>query len=138
MFRARESYVPRARFSTWVYTITTNLCYDELRKGKRRSSLESMLGRTVLTEEQLCWIGQMHRGARSRPDLHVQQRELSDALREAITQLSSAHRDVVRMRIDEGRGYADIADRIGCSVGTAKSRMHYAVKGLREAMFRLL
>ena len=41
VFRARERYRPDARFSTWLYTIATNLALNELRRPRRRSPHQS-------------------------------------------------------------------------------------------------
>lgn len=53
---------------------------------------------------------------------------------EAGTQLSHEHWTAVVLKRYEGFGYDEIAKVMGCSVGTAKSRVHYGLKQLREAL----
>jgi RNA polymerase sigma-70 factor (ECF subfamily) len=48
--------------------------------------------------------------------------------------LSEDHRRVVSLRIDEGLAYGEAAERLGCSVGTVKSRMHYALQRIRQGL----
>ena len=134
VFRARESYRPTARFSTWLYTIATNLCYDELRKHRRQVSLEGMLGHPPNADEQLLAAARHGRTTPAGPDVQAERRELSGMIDETIRSLSREHREVITLRIHEGLGYAEVAERLDCSLGTAKSRMHYAMKKLRERM----
>lgn len=136
IFRARESYRPTAKLSTWIYTIVTNLCYDELRKHRRQVSLESMLGHPPTAEDQLSWPGTLRSGGPPRPDVQVERKELAALVRDIMQTLSREHQEVICLRIDEGLGYAEVAERLGCSVGTAKSRMHYAMKKLRDGLLR--
>jgi len=136
VLRAKDTYRPIAKFSTWIHTITTNLCYDELRKHRRQVSLESMLGHPPTAEDQLFSARSMRRHPVPRPDAQAEQKELADLVDDIIESLSRQHRDVIVMRIREGLGYAEIAQRAGCPTGTAKSRMHHAMKKVRDELMR--
>lgn len=135
---ARASYRPTAKFTTWLYTIAKRLCFDELRKHRRQTSLESVLGHPPTAEDRLGFADPTRRPSPPRPDREVERREIGDLIGEAILTLSDEHQQVIRLRIDEGLGYAEAAERLGCSTGTAKSRMHYAMKNLREELLRRL
>jgi RNA polymerase sigma-70 factor (ECF subfamily) len=133
VFRARADYRPIARFSTWLYTIATNLCYDLLRKQRRRVSLESMLGHPPSIEDRFPGAGS-GRPPLPAPDVQAERRELAGLVTDLLAELSPDHRQVIALRVHEGLGYAEAAARLGCSVGTAKSRMHYAIQRLRRRM----
>ena len=53
---------------------------------------------------------------------------------EAMTRLSTDHREVLRECYVEGRSVADAARRLGVPEGTVKSRTHYALRALRLAL----
>ena len=136
VFRAKDSYRPLAKFSTWLYTIATNRCLDELRRHRREVSLESVLGRAPTAEDHLLQAGPLRRPPATRPDVQAEQNELASLVREVIGSLSHEHRQMILLRTHEGLGYAQAAARLGCSVGTAKSRMHYAMKNLRDGLMK--
>lgn len=136
VFRARGSYRQEAKFSTWLYTIATNLCYDELRKHRRQVSLESMFGHPRASEDQSSAPGPSRRSPAPRPDVEAEQKELTGLIGEAMQSLSPEHQEVISLRVHEGLACAEAADRLRCSIGTVKSRMHYAVKKLREELMR--
>lgn len=55
----------------------------------------------------------------------------SQTLREALSQLTPEHREVVILHETEGLNYEECAGIIGVPVGTVKSRLHHAFKNLR-------
>jgi RNA polymerase sigma-70 factor (ECF subfamily) len=136
VFRARDTYQPSAKFSTWLYRIVTNLCYDEFRKHRRQVSLESMLGSLLAVESHLPQAGLGRRGPAQRPDVQAEEKEMGTLIEDAMETLSQEHREVISLRIHEGLACAEVADRLGCSIGTVKSRMHYALKKLREQLMK--
>ena len=136
VIRAKQTYRPTAKFSTWLYTIATNLCYDYLRKHRRQVSLESVLGPPTTNEDEVLGAGAMRRTQPARPDAQAEQRELVGLVEDVMQSLSPEHREVISLRIHQGLGYAEAAEKLGCSVGTVKSRMHYAMKRLRERLLR--
>ena len=136
VIRAKQTYRPTAKFSTWLYTIATNLCYDYLRKHRRQVSLESVLGHPATNEDEVLGAGAMRRTSPPRPDVQAEQRELVGLIEDVMQSLSPEHREVISLRIHQGLGYAEAAEKLGCSIGTAKSRMHYAMKRLRERLLK--
>jgi RNA polymerase sigma-70 factor (ECF subfamily) len=68
------------------------------------------------------------------PDVEIEREEQRARLRSAIESLSEKHRTVILMHVYKGMEYAEIAKQLGCSVGTVKSRMHYAIKSLKQMM----
>jgi RNA polymerase sigma-70 factor (ECF subfamily) len=92
-----------------------------------------MLGHPPSIEDRFPGAGRGHPPPPA-PDVQAAQRELAGLVSELLKGLSDDHRRVIALRIHEGLGYAAAAERLGCSVGTAKSRMHYALRRLREGM----
>ena len=138
-YRNRKSYVPKARFVTWIYRIATNLCHDEFR---RKRSAHTVSLNTSFTfqinekgEEETCALYEMiPDDSVIPPNVEVEKEEQRMRLRAAIESLSEKHRVVINMHVYKGMEYAQIAEQLGCSVGTIKSRMHYAIKTLRQML----
>jgi RNA polymerase sigma-70 factor (ECF subfamily) len=68
------------------------------------------------------------------PDSELNHQRLSEALRQAMTSLSSEHRAVVDLTYFHGMGYREIADVVGCPVDTVKTRMFHARRRLKQAL----
>ncbi len=60
-------------------------------------------------------------------------RELAEQLREVIYTLPVIHQQVLLLRFFEDASLQEIAALLGCSLGTVKSRLHYALHKLRQA-----
>jgi RNA polymerase sigma-70 factor (ECF subfamily) len=119
-FQAIETFRGSARFYTWIYRITVNLCMDHFRKqGVERNPVgaDQSMEFDPLT-----------------PDSVAVQHETSQAVRQAIRALPSDHRTVIILRELEGLSYKEIARVTGSSIGTVMSRLFYARKRLREIL----
>jgi len=68
------------------------------------------------------------------PDCELHHQRLGEALRKAMTSLSSEHRAVVDLTYFHGMGYREIADVVGCPVDTVKTRMFHARRRLKQAI----
>ncbi len=101
--------------SAWIYRITVNACIDWLRKRKRRAAA---------CDIAVCSLGGC--------DCKHQESEVRDLIAQALRSLSPVHRRVLLLRWIEGLSYKEIAQRLGCSVGTVMSRLHYARKYLHQ------
>ncbi|MBK6495977.1 MAG: sigma-70 family RNA polymerase sigma factor [Gemmatimonadetes bacterium] len=111
------------KFSTWLYTIGSNLAKNELR-NRARSPLvfhESSRapgeheGRTLEFED-----------SRSRPDDLFANRHLRELVEATVARLSPHHRIVFVLRELEGKSYEDIAEVTNTNLGTVKSRLNRA------------
>lgn len=69
-----------------------------------------------------------------KPDEHLQQERLGEALREAMASLSAEHRAVVDLTYFHGLGYREIAEIVDCPVDTVKTRMFHARRRLKRAL----
>lgn len=136
-YRSREGYTPKASFAAWIYRIATNLCYDEFRKRRTSPVISLNTSFTVQVtekgdEETFELYEYIPDDSILPPDIEIEREEQRARLKAAIESLSEKHRAVIIMHIYKGMEYAEIATQLGCSVGTVKSRMHYAIKFLKQ------
>lgn len=122
----------QAKFRTWLYTIARNLCIDASRRDKFRAgpSLDAPMGEDGPT------LGE--RIASDDPGADAS-RALADAqfkaaYEAALAKLPAEQREVFVLREVSGLGFAEIAELTGANENTVKSRMRYALKGLRDAL----
>ncbi len=130
VLRSAASYSPQAKFSTWVYTIARNFCIDTFRKKKLRHnvSLEEPLGSSDDTGR----LEDVLPDDAPKPDQEASAHDLENKLAEALSRINPDQRDVFLMRDQQGLQFDEIAEIIGVSVNTVKSRMRYALQALQE------
>ncbi len=111
------------KFSTWIYTIASNLAKNELRNRSRNPLVlfQAMKKSWEADHRPLQFEDPHHR-----PDDLYRQRQLRELVEWAITQLPEHHREVFVLRELEGRSYEDIAEIANCNLGTVKSRLNRA------------
>jgi RNA polymerase sigma-70 factor (ECF subfamily) len=115
VFARRKLYHPSSRFSTWLWRIALNLCYDELRR-KQRSGKR-------LVEGELCDVPLEIASGEAGPDIRVVEREESELVRTALLRLDEDLRTVVVLRFCEGLKFREIAELLGIPEGTVNSRL---------------
>lgn len=120
LLRRAESFSGRARFSTWMYRVTTNACNDLARKRARRPQVADA-DVAVLADDPSV-------------DDVIAARELRLELRQALAVLDRDDREAVVLHDVLGLRYADVAARLGIPVGTAKSRIHRAHARLAQIL----
>ena len=122
VFAKRKDYQPSGKFSTWLWRIALNLCYDELRRRQRReeSSLDGMCVEAVAALETFA-------APEPPPDKLLVDQERSDLVRTALMQLSEAYRAVLVLRHYENLKFREIAGVLEVPEGTVKSRMAEAL-----------
>ncbi len=121
-----------ASFQTWLYRIATNLTIDAARARKRHWADTFSLDEPMETDE-----GEMRRQLPADRRGTVSQAESSQLQRivgETIAQLSSKLRTVITLYDIEGLSYKEIAEVLGCPVGTIKSRLFNARNQLRDML----
>jgi RNA polymerase sigma-70 factor (ECF subfamily) len=102
----------------WLFTVARNLVIDHARKRQARPVEVAPL------DAERVMTGDVTAGAAL----------ANHALREAVANLSTAHREVLHEVYFEDRPVPDVAARLGIPVGTVRSRVHYAIRSLREAV----
>ena len=118
-----HSFRQDSAFETWLYRIVVNLSIDAVnRRSRRRESLFSTVGETAIQQEI---------DPRQDPTREAEKKELQEWVTQAVNSLSLNHRTVVILHELQGLSHPQIADILGCSEGTVRSRLHYARKKLR-------
>jgi RNA polymerase sigma-70 factor (ECF subfamily) len=117
IFVHRKDFRQGAKFSTWLWRIALNLCYDELRKRQRHGefSLEDSAGEAASARERVC--------EEPSPDARLATREECELVRGALLRLPEAHRAVLVLRYCEGLKLREIADILEIPETTASSRI---------------
>lgn len=130
--RNAAGWEPKAKFTTWVYTIARNHCIDEARKGRFRKteSLNETVGRDGEGDEKLDRV----ESPIPKGDAVAHGTRLRKAIDEALATLPEEQRVVFLMREVSGLAFKDIADAVGVGENTVKSRMRYALAGLKKAL----
>ena len=130
IYRARETYRPAAKFSTWLFRITANVSLNALRA---RSSRRDDVSIDRLAE----WSDkpQVPADADARtPEHRLQRTELQDKVQEAIRALPEKQQIAVVLNKYEGMGYASIAKTLGCSTMAVKSLLARARENLKDRL----
>jgi len=115
-----------ARFETWLYRVTVNRC----RSRMRRKRLPSADWNDI--EERLERIPETH--PHHNPEKATLWREQAVELWQAVDGLSAAQRTTVLLRYQQGFSYSEIAQTMGISEGTVKSRLYHAHRKLKQQL----
>jgi len=126
-YRNRGSFQAIAKFSTWIYTIAGNLAKSELRRRKRWRFLSlgsrDEDGKTFELADPS-----------SHPDKDTETALAETQIEDAIARLPERYREAVILRDVEGLDYAEIAEIVGCPLGTVKSRINRGRLRLQEEL----
>ena len=118
IFEKRKSYRQSGRFSTWLWRVALNVCYDELRRTRRRGEV------ALETEGDEGAAGaEAMRGQDDSPDLRLVAQEEGELVRRALLQLPEIYRTVLVLRHYESLKLAKIAEVLEIPEGTVNSRM---------------
>lgn len=119
VLRYRETYRDGNLFTTWVYRIARNAYIDQARKRRRE----------VHTEEPVDLPVNPSNGLEQNQDLEL--------LRQALDKLPEAQRELLVLARFQQMPYEQIAALLEIETGTVKTRVHRAVKQLRDIYFQL-
>lgn len=124
MYKTLSTYdIERGAFMTWVTTITRNLLVDHFRKSKH-DRLTDSLDTPVSEHEDAMPLGAQIEDRALPPDAHVQSRETSEAVHQALQKLSPELREAVVLRDLQDMDYREIATVLKVPEGTVKSRIN--------------
>ena len=128
-WKSIKRFQGKSSFYTWIYRIVMNVTIDWLRKKQVKGT-----GAEFDDAIQLKEIDPASRTvpkADALPHERMEQNEIRARIDAAIAQLSPEHRAVVLMKETEDMQYHEIAETLGCSIGTVMSRLFYARKKLQ-------
>ena len=118
-----------AAVDTWLYRIATNLVIDRFRREKRAPQWVPVAGDSDESIRDLPTSGRD-----SDPQAAVQLTELQRQVQKAVYSLPTQLRAVVVLHDMEGLSYEEVAQTVGCPVGTVKSRLFNARLLLRRKL----
>ncbi len=123
VYRHIHRFDKTKKFSTWIYTIASNLAKNELRNRSRNPLIlfQTITGTRGEDERPL-----QFEDSTSRPDDLFQKRHLRGLVEETVARLPEHHREVFILREIEGKSYEEIAEITDCNLGTVKSRLNRA------------
>jgi RNA polymerase sigma-70 factor (ECF subfamily) len=118
-------------FATWLHRILRNVAIDWLRRCRAVGGGEFDDARGLSGVEP--GAATLPRGELAPVDL-LSDAELRGRIEQALAKLSDEHRVVIVMREMQGLEYQEIAEHVGCSLGTVMSRLFYARKKLQTLL----
>ncbi|MDR2675158.1 MAG: sigma-70 family RNA polymerase sigma factor [Opitutaceae bacterium] len=129
-FQSIHRFQGQSSFFTWLYRIAVNSTLSHLRKSRLRSFFSfEKIHEEDANAEVLRQLTDKKGGDR---ELFV--KELQEKLNEAMQKLSIKHRTVVTLFEIDGLSHEEIAEIMECSVGTVRSRLHYAKQLLQAEL----
>ena len=123
VFRHLHRFDQTKKFSTWIYTIASNLAKNELRNRSRNPLVQFP---TTRKSWEAGPRPLQFEDSTARPDDLYRARHLADSVQQCVGRLPEHHRDVFVLRELEGKSYQEIAQITGCNLGTVKSRLNRA------------
>jgi len=102
---------------SWLYTITHGVAVDRIRRNASRERVEQVELEDFEEAEEPSFA-----------------EDDAAAIHQALSQIGIRHREVLVLHFLEDLSIAEIAEVVGCSVGTVKSRMHYAKRAMKEIL----
>ena len=129
VYRHGGRYDRTRRFSTWIYTIAGNLARNDLRR-RRRSPIVGF-DAVSSSGEATSWTD-LAEDPSPRPDDAQVSRSMMELIQKTVMRLSPIHRRVFVLREIEDKTYEEIAEEVGCDLGTVKSRLNRARAAFAE------
>src|SRR5687767_6846701 len=126
-FRALGGFKGQAKFSSWLYRITLNLCRDWIRKEKRTPVSQAPEGIDII---ELAGEGTP---AESIEDL-VGRKQLSLAVSKAMALLPEEQRTAIILKEYHGLTFQEIADMLDCPLSTVKTRLYQGLSVVRRQL----
>jgi len=128
-FRGLPGFKGQAKFSSWLYRITLNLCRDWIRRRKRTPELQAPEGIDVieLAAEQ---------GPTESVEDVVSRKHLGERVERAMRTLSEEQRTAIILKEYEGLTFQEISDLLGVPLSTIKTRLYQGLTVLRRELER--
>ena len=130
-YRALGAWKPKAKFSTWLYTIASNLSIDYHRAKSRQPVF-------MLEDEEVIENRLIATDISSNPEKSLEDKERGRIIREAVDELSVKQKSVFMLARYEGMQIKEVAETLGIAEGTVKIHLHRAVKKLQTILRPLL
>lgn len=123
ILKYRTTYHGRSKFTVWMYQIARNAHIDHLRKQKKDIALEDQWEEVVSPEPS--------------PHQEVEYGQEVALMRQALSRLPLKKREILVLSRYQNMKYREIAELLGCHIGTVKTYVHRAVKDLGKIYLEL-
>jgi RNA polymerase sigma-70 factor (ECF subfamily) len=124
-FRALSGFKGQAKFSSWLYRITLNLCRDWIRRERRAPVTQAPEGVDLIE------LASESEPSESIEEL-VSRRELGRAVAKAMSLLPEEQRTAIILKEYHGLTFQEIADLLDCPLSTVKTRLYQGLTVLRR------
>jgi RNA polymerase sigma-70 factor (ECF subfamily) len=136
IYRARARYEPKARFTTYLYRVVTNLCLNELRRFDYQGRIEPLEGRPLADGEE---------GIRELPDEEIPDAEdrlagveTGTRIQKVLDKLPPNQKSALLLSRVQGLSYQEVAECLETTESAVKSLIFRATQTLREELADLL
>jgi RNA polymerase sigma-70 factor, ECF subfamily len=130
-YRGLAGFKGEAKFSSWLYRITLNLCRDLQRKERRTPLVQVAAG----DDDAVDIADRQPAPMESVEDL-VDRRQMSEAVKVAMSELPEEQRMAIMLKEYHGLTFQEIADQLGCPLSTVKTRLYQGLSVLRRRLER--
>src|SRR5262245_52716712 len=135
VFRNIGGFKGEAALKTWVFRIGFSEILNRLRWWRRRHRFATM---SLDEQPNGSSAGLSLPSPSPSPEQLLQSKEQETAIQQALGRISKDHRSIIVLRDIEGFSYNEIADVLGVSIGTVKSRLARARSDLKKSLMRYL
>ena len=130
VYRARASYEPSAKFTTWLYRIATNVALNHIRDGRMARQMAAI-------DDPNNDVGRELRTGEANIEEQLVAQSLGWEVRQAVMALPGKQRSAVLLHKYHELDYKQIAAALGCSESAVKSLLFRAYETLRERLSHL-
>ncbi len=135
LWKSAGRYEPTAKFTTWLFKITRNLVFNELRRRKRHPAIS--LDRPLDPDEPERTLQAADVSSKA-PDIALLDEEMQAAIQRAIDELPETQRMAIILRRYDDISYEEIGEILDLSVPAVKSVLFRARTELREKLKQYL
>jgi RNA polymerase sigma-70 factor (ECF subfamily) len=125
-YRNLSKFKKQSKFSSWLFKIAINRCNTLLKKRKRWRMFFDPMSEG---EQFADWVAQEHS-----VEQVAEREQIYRRIRRAISDLPPEQKTVLLLKEYEGLKFHEISEMLDCPLSTVKSRMYYALDGLRKAL----
>lgn len=125
-YRNLSKFKKQSKFSSWLFKIAINRCNTLLRKQKRWKMFFDPMGDNESFADALAEEHNVEQA--------VEREQIYGRIRKAISNLPPEQKTVLLLKEYEGLKFHEISEMLDCPVSTVKSRMYYALDGLRKSL----
>lgn len=130
VWQSAKTYEPKAKFTTWIYQITANLCFNELKSSRRKKWFQFLR----FGENQENTVEEVLVDPSPSPEDLLLSREQSRRITEALQSLPDNQRMALVLKRYDDLSYQEIAKILNCSVPAVESLLVRAKRNLQEKL----